>query len=75
MSNHRLEELGLDLETAQALCDLALRGTMDTAVAERACPELERRGLVRRGASGYEPTDTGFVVARQVEVALRPPEA
>jgi hypothetical protein len=73
--NPRLEELGLDLETAQALRDLALQGSVEAAVAERACPELERRGLVRLGAGGYEPTQTGIVVARQVDAALRPPSA
>ncbi len=71
--NPRLQELGLDLETAQALRDLALEGAVEAAVAERACPELERRGLVRRGSGGYEPTATGMVVARQVDAALRPP--
>ena len=67
----RLAELGLDLETAQALYDLALRGNVEQAVADRSGPELERRGLVRRGAGGYEPTDTGIVVARQVAAVLK----
>jgi hypothetical protein len=68
----RLAELGLDLETAQALCDLALGGGVEGAAAERMGPALERRGLVRQGASGYEPTDTGIVVARQLAALLKP---
>ena len=67
----RLAELGLDLETAKTLRDLALGGEIEGAVADRAGPELERRGLVRRGAAGYEPTDTGIVVARQVAAVLK----
>ncbi len=75
MSQKRLAELGLDPESAQALCDLALRGGVEAALAGRTLPELERRGLVRLGAGGYQPTATGVVVARQVEAALRPPPA
>lgn len=67
----RLAELGLDLDSAQALRDLALGGGVEAALAERALPGLERKGLVRRGAGGYEPTGTGMVVARQVDEALR----
>lgn len=67
----RLAELGLDLDAAQALRSVALGTEFEGAVSETACSQLERRGLLRRGAGGYEPTATGMVVARQLEAILR----
>ena len=68
--DERLAELGLDLASAQALRSVALGTEVEGAAGETQCVELERRGLLRRGARGYEPTATGIVVARQVETLL-----